>query len=47
LRHFLIVAGSIITHLGAAAWLPWHFTVCGIVAYLILIKVESEVPKKK
>eukprot|EP01126_Amoeba_proteus_P064015 TRINITY_DN8901_c0_g1_i1.p1 TRINITY_DN8901_c0_g1~~TRINITY_DN8901_c0_g1_i1.p1 ORF type:complete len:164 (+),score=4.64 TRINITY_DN8901_c0_g1_i1:112-603(+) len=38
--------GSILTHLGVSIWLPWHFTVCGVICYLIMMFVESQVPKE-
>uniref|UniRef100_A0A6B2LM56 phosphatidyl-N-methylethanolamine N-methyltransferase n=1 Tax=Arcella intermedia TaxID=1963864 RepID=A0A6B2LM56_9EUKA len=39
--------GCIFTILGFSVWLPLHFTVNGVISYLVLIYLESEVPKPK
>jgi len=39
--------GCILTMVGALAWMPWHFTVNGIISYLFMIYLESEIPGSK
>jgi len=39
--------GCILTVLGIAIFMPWHFTVLGVISYLVNIKIESQVPETK
>jgi len=39
--------GCILTLVGLAVWMPWHFTLNGVISYIvIIIWIESEIPGK-